>query len=213
MHLNARASHPLHQASAARELLGDDHPLVRLLARRDNVYQQLVAIAAVVSASLAALVDGVSAARWLLVASCLAFALLALVLVMLAMATRDEALDLIAAGEDALPLDAIERARRRLLRPRHRQELVRWLDWLRAEAARPARTVRPVRPLFRPSVIAGVAGDLEQIADQLRRRRQPMLRGTALLERLLCDGSSCLYGDDVQRLREELSRVRFLLSR
>ena len=65
-------------------------------------------------------------------------------------------------------------------------------------------------PLYSRRVVAAVAPELEETAQALR-RSDASVRGVALSERLLSGHDSPLYGDDADRLREELRRVRFLL--
>ena len=66
------------------------------------------------------------------------------------------------------------------------------------------------RPLYSTRLIRAVAPDLAEIA-RLVRSGDPGLRGVATTQRLLCDGTSALYGHDVDVLRQELHRIRFLL--
>jgi hypothetical protein len=60
------------------------------------------------------------------------------------------------------------------------------------------------------AVVAAVTGELGEIA-RLLRSGEAAVRGVAMLERLLTDGASALYGEDVRTLREELHRIRFIL--
>ena len=65
-------------------------------------------------------------------------------------------------------------------------------------------------PMVRPGVAAAVLAELAAVAALLRSER-PGLRGVALAERLLTDGASPLYGQDIGALREQLRRASFLL--
>jgi hypothetical protein len=80
---------------------------------------------------------------------------------------------------------------------------------MRQEAA---RRPGPVRPLFNRRVVAEVAPELATIAALLRRDHTGE-QGVAMIERLVVDGGSPLYRDDVEALREELHRVHYLLDR
>jgi hypothetical protein len=59
-------------------------------------------------------------------------------------------------------------------------------------------------------VMAAVAPELQQIAGLLH-SNHAALRGIALTARVLRDGASPLYGQDVELLRQELLRLRLLL--
>ena len=163
-----------------------------------------------VAASLSAVLAGVSEARAAVVAALVAQIAVTWRLVLRASARRDIVLDLIVDGREALPLRSVARERRRLLDRRHRVLLARALDALREEAAIPLVRRSSPLPLYSRRVVAAVAPELEETAQALR-RSDASVRGVALSERLLSGHDSPLYGDDADRLREELRRVRFLL--
>ena len=171
--------------------------------------EQSVVVATMVAASLSAVLAGVSEARAAVVAALVAQIAVTWRLVLRASARRDIVLDLIVDGREALPLRSVARERRRLLDRRHRVLLARALDALREEAAIPL-VRRSSLPLYSRRVVAAVAPELEETAQALR-RSDASVRGVALSERLLSGHDSPLYGDDADRLREELRRVRFLL--
>jgi hypothetical protein len=81
---------------------------------------------------------------------------------------------------------------------------------MRNEAVHPAPSACRVPPIFSVIAIRGVAPELTAIAARLRSEHAD-LRGVAAAERMLLDGTSPLYRDDVDGLREELHRVRYLL--
>jgi hypothetical protein len=118
--------------------------------------------------------------------------------------------ELIVEGHADLPLVAVQRERASLLDPAHREDLARWLDAIRHECAHPAPPLPWTCPLFRTEVVAGVGGELADIS-RLLRGGGTGARGIAMLEALLTDGGSPLYGADVGALREELHRIRFIL--
>ena len=68
-----------------------------------------------------------------------------------------------------------------------------------------------LRPLFTARVIRPLAAQLSEIAGLLR-EGSPEVRGVALVERLLTSGGSPLYGTNIDLLREELRRARYLLT-
>jgi hypothetical protein len=69
---------------------------------------------------------------------------------------------------------------------------------------------RGARPLYKLRVVAAVDADLAVVI-RLLRSEQASVRGVALAERLVTDGVSPLYGNQISALREELSRVRAAL--
>jgi hypothetical protein len=138
-----------------------------------------------------------------------------LALVAVAATLRDQrrrlAFDLIAEGRQSLPVRDVERERRRLAALRTRVQLAKSFERVVEEAVAPRRLAPDPFPMVRPLVAARVAADLSRVAALLL-DASPGVRGVALAERLLTDGGSPLYGTDVVALREELGRVRFLLS-
>ena len=197
------------QRSRPCDLLGAGHPLVHAIDDMRVRGEQSVVVATMVAASLSAVLAGVSEARAAVVAALVAQIAVTWRLVLRASARRDIVLDLIVDGREALPLRSVARERRRLLDRRHRVLLARALDALREEAAIPL-VRRSSLPLYSRRVVAAVAPELEETAQALR-RTDASVRGIALSERLLSGHDSPLYGDDADRLREELRRVRFLL--
>lgn len=210
MHLTSHLSHPLNDVASARALLGDDHPLARVSERVGVLRDQSLAVGAVLFASIAALVAGEAAASWFVIAATVVQAALGFGAALLAQTRHDCVLDVIIDGHGSLPLIAVQRQRRRLHDPAHRAFLARWLDGLRHDAQRPTPTLPNARPVYSARVIAAVAPDLQQIAGLLH-SSHARLRGIALTERTLRDGTSPLYGQDVELLRQELHRIRLLL--
>jgi hypothetical protein len=68
-----------------------------------------------------------------------------------------------------------------------------------------------VPPIINPRVVAGARDELLQVADALSREERGLV-GLALLEIVMYEPVSPLFGEDVLQLREGLSRVRFLLA-
>jgi hypothetical protein len=65
--------------------------------------------------------------------------------------------------------------------------------------------------MFQARVIDAVAGDLRRTAAELR-AGAASARGVALAEGLVTRGDSPLHGREPEPLREELRRIRYLLS-
>lgn len=125
-------------------------------------------------------------------------------------ARRELCLELIVGGRQGLPLACIERERRRLLDPRTWERLATSIDGMLEIAARQLPVHPAVRPIFYVRVIRQVAPELRPIASLLR-GDAPCVRGVAAVEWLLTSPASPLYGVDVEPLRQELGRVRYLL--
>jgi hypothetical protein len=210
VHLTSPLSQSLDQVASARALLGAEHPLARVSERLGVLREQSLVVGAVLLASVVALVAGESAALWFVVAAAVVQAALACGSALLAQARRDHVLDVIGDGRGSLPLAAVQRERGHLLDPAHRAFLARWLDGMRQDAQRPIQRFPAARPLYSVRVIAAVAPELETIAGLLVGDHAG-LRGVALTERLLRDGASSLYRQDVEPLRQELRRIRLHL--
>jgi hypothetical protein len=192
-------------------LLGPEHPLVRVLERQRLAIARSIVVGALLAAGLAALIAGLAAALALVVAAAIVELVLVTGVAGLSADKRTRVLELISAGGGELPIAAVEQASARLSAPDARRRLARDLDALRAEAARPLPMFPMPRTTFNPRVIAAVAPTLEEIAVLLQ-AEHPGLPGIALLERMLGDGTSSLYGDSAELLRQDLRRVRYLLA-
>jgi hypothetical protein len=125
---------------------------------------------------------------------------------------RFAARQLVLDGRESLPLGPVQRERRRLLEARTRHYVARSFERvLQHVTRRPAPVPPSVRPLFDVGTVASVAEDLREIV-KLLHTGVPHARGVALAERLLTEGVSPLYGYDAIALRDELRRVRYLLT-
>ena len=78
-------------------------------------------------------------------------------------------------------------------------------------STRPGLSACRITPLFERAVIKAVADDLRAVIRLLGSDHAPV-RGVALVEHLLTDACSPLYGNEVNLLREELHRVARLLT-
>lgn len=127
--------------------------------------------------------------------------------------TRDIAEELIAAGHDtARELRVVDDEYRRLASPKERERLARSLAHLLHDAERWYRMLPAHRPLPGVHCLRFTAEEARDVVALLRAEVVD-IRGVALTSRLLTDGyASPLFGEDVERLREELRRIRYLLS-
>ena len=195
---------------SARSVLGASHPLVRTIEALSAVARQSLAVAALLAASLVAAGADAGWARPTAASAAVVLAGLAATAALLLQRRREEVVALIAAGDGDVPVRVVERERRRLLSSRMRGRLAASLGGLVDEATGPPAIPGP--PLFDPRVVTAVADELRDVAALLCSERSDA-RATALVWRLVCDGvESPLHRGEVEELREELGRIRFLLS-
>jgi hypothetical protein len=121
---------------------------------------------------------------------------------------RELCLQVIVGGRETLPLTCVQTEVWRLRERRTVLQLARALDQILTTAARPL----PPRsgPLFDVRAIRKLAPELREVVSELR-GAGPCLRGVAAVECLLTSSSTPLYGHEVEPLRQELGRVRYLL--
>jgi hypothetical protein len=196
------------EARKARVYLGAGHPLTRVAERRATTLEQALAVTIVLCLSLAALVFGASWATSIIISAIVVQFSLAFRAALLTLEARAHSLDLIIAGRSQVPLAPVARQRGRLLDRDHRYQLARSLAQMRSIAMHPPQAV--AAPIFRIAVVAAVTDELAKAAELLLRPGADV-RGVALVESLLSDGTSALYGDNVDALRAELRRVHFAL--
>ena len=204
-----RFSAPPWHHTRAVGVLDADHPLSRVQTRLAVAREQCVVVSAVLMVGLVALVDEPSIGAPLTVAAASVLAALVGRVGVLSGSRNRHAVELIAQGRGDVPLEAVERAKRRLLDPRHRARLARVLDDIRAEIERPSAAARRVRPLYRVRVVRPLVAEIAEVAALVR--GEGGLRGVARTESLITDGCSPLYGDGEEALRHELICIRFLL--
>jgi hypothetical protein len=189
-------------------VLGRTHPLTRGIDAVGWVSKQWLTCAALIAGAVIARIEGGAWAVAVAVSAGLVLVTLTVVVVALRQRVRDEAMNLIAEGHEALPIAVVQRERQRLLSPRTRDTFARTLEMMLRQALRPPRIMtRGARPLFSVLVIASVATDLRGLISVLR-TENASARGVGLLETLITHGDSPLYGRDAAVLREELRRVR-----
>jgi hypothetical protein len=208
MYPTSHLARPAHEDEAASGLLGRDHALARALAVRRVLVKQSLLVAVVVFAGVLALIEHASAASSVLLGAVVVEATLACAVAISSCRTRDRVIELIVDGREDLPLLAIERERRRLLNPGNREALAARIDQVRL-LGRQSSARRDAWPLHRPT-IARVAPELDRVAALLRSGRGDA-RAAAMIERLLSEGTSPLYGRDPLALSEQLHRIRFHL--
>jgi hypothetical protein len=203
MHLSP---HLHRSADEPEELLGHEHPLARAEERMRTLQMQLAAVTLLLAGSGAALLVELGDTRALLLAAGFVLAWLGIRLLTTSASRRARALDLIADGRDALPLDAVRRQRERLTNPRRARALARSLDQIRRESRIGARRRTFGPPLYSPPVIRELDAELARTAELLR-GPAPGVVAIARTERLLGGERSPLYGQDPRRLGEELKRI------
>jgi hypothetical protein len=190
------------------ELLGAAHPLVRVSRRVATVERQALATAAVLAA-LVGVGDEAFASAVTVSAAGVLLVLLVIVAVLMD-ERRRQALDLIVEGQEWLPVRPVVRERDRLASTRAQVRLAKSFECVFEEGLGLRRLAPASLPMVRPSVAAAVPAELAVVTALLRSGR-PGLRGVALVERLLTDGESPLYGEDAAALRAELRHAHSLL--
>lgn len=197
---------------AERTVLRSDHPLLRATEAVHYTGRQWVDVAAVLTGSVIASIEG---RRWAGPLAGSAASVLLILTVLVAVhkqRERDCAIELVLEGRERVPIAAVQRQRRRLLADQTRNGLAGNLEDLIQQAASRSRRQMRVTPLpFDPMVVRMVAGELRDVIGLLR-AEGVSARGVARAERLVERAVSPLYGQDVGALREELRRVRDLLA-
>jgi hypothetical protein len=211
------ASHPsvVSGAETERSLaeiwLGAGHPLVRSLSRSETACRHLVTATAAGAAGAVWFFGGWPFGLSLAIAAAVAQGVLAFRIVLLRHGRRDLCLELIAHGGARLPLPCVERLCRDLLDRRALERLASSIDDLVRAAVRPGPRPVLIQPLADRRVIRAVAADLRRVASLLR--AHPAVEGVALVEWLLTSPATPLYGTEVEPLREQLGRARYLMTR
>jgi hypothetical protein len=204
--------HTLPRSPSPRDLLGSEHPFTRANDALAVFRRQAGAVGLLLLGSTVALIFGAGQAISLVIGA----AIVALALAALAGEQWDRrrfaARQLVLDGRESLPLPPVQRERRRLLEARTRHYVARSFERvLQHVTRRPAPIPPSVRPLFDVGTVSSVTEDLREIV-KLLHTGVAQARGVALAERLLTEGISPLYGYDAIALRDELRRVRYLLT-
>ena len=198
-------------AQTAATVLGPTHPLPRAVDAVGRVARQWWACAAIVAGALIAQLERHPWAAALALSAGLVLLTLTVGILALRQRVRDEAIQLIAEGRDALPIAVVQRQRQRLVSRRTTAGLARTLETMLGQALNPPRLMtKGARPLFCIRVIASAAPELRGVISLLQ-TEPARARGVALIERLITDGGSPLYAREARALREELRRVRSAL--
>jgi hypothetical protein len=123
---------------------------------------------------------------------------------------RDLCLELVVRGGERLPLACVERLRRDLLDRRALGRLASSIDELVRAAGQAGSRSQLIHPLADRRVVRAVAPDLREVASLLR--GAPAVQGVALVEWLLTSPATPLYGSEIEPLRAELRRARYLMT-
>ena len=197
---------------APSAVLGPDHPLTRAVDGLESVGRQSRVVGTVLVGSVIDAIQGVAWAAAAALSAVIVLFGLAIVAGVFAQRRRERALDLIIEGHETVSVAAVQRERERLHAARTQHRLARAIDGMVDQALNPPTTWgRGARPLFEVAVVALVAEDLRAISRLLRAERASV-RGVALTERLVSDGTSALYRDQADALRGELRRVHDLMN-
>jgi hypothetical protein len=192
------------------QVLESSHPLVRATQRFDRARVRLLCgLAFLAAAGLTAHGPARQAELGIAAVICAVLG----VLVGAAWSNRRErALELIIAGREDLPLVELEPLRRRLHDPRRRALLASSLGRCVRSAERWDQIAPQFRPVANVRLLLPLQDDVIVIQRLLCADEVPRVRGVALCERLLTDGTtSPLYRNDPDALRRELGRIRFNL--
>lgn len=198
------------ERSLAESWLGAGHPLVRSLSRSETACQQLVTATAAGVAGVVWFVGGWSFGLSLAIGAAVAQAVFACRIAVLRGGRRDLCLELVVRGGERLPLACVERLRRDLLDRRALGRLASSIEELVRAAGQSGSRSQLIHPLADRRVIRAVAPDLREVASLLR--GAPAVQGVALVEWLLTSPATPLYGSEIEPLRAELRRARYLMS-
>lgn len=197
---------------AATDVLGADHALARVLARRRALSVQIAITSVPVVLAAIGTMRAVDSAPIVLGAALVVEIALLATIPFVRSRTHEVTYELLAEGDDdTLTIPVVRNESRRLRSWRERERLAGSLEkllhasegWSRARPAHGAPL--GVRTL---SFAAGEARDVIG----LLRADTAAVRGIAMVSMLLRDGASPLYGYDPRKLREELARIRYLLA-
>jgi hypothetical protein len=194
----------------AGDLQGSTHPLVRATRRFEIACLQLLSALAFLAA-IVLFVHG-SARRAELAAGIVMCVIVSVLATARWSSRRQCALDVIRAGDEDLPLDELESARRRLHDPRRRAQMASSLERCLQSAERWHQTAPQFRPVANVRLLLPFRDDVREIQRLLCADALPRVRGVALCGWLLTDGAtSPLYRSDGDAVRRELGRIRFAL--
>jgi hypothetical protein len=195
----------------AEVLVGASHPLVGVVHGLKTARDQVLVVAAIQMVAAILLYEKAPFAVPLVIAGGVVQATLGCRLAVLRSRKRDACRELIIRGGDWLPLAAVERESRRLRSVRRQARFARGLEEI-ADIADRRRFQSPgAAVVCHVRVLRPVVPQLREIACLLL-SGGAAVRGVALVEWLLIFGDSPLYGTQVEPLRQDLGRARYLLA-
>jgi hypothetical protein len=209
VHVAPLISRSLDEISLAESLLGRDDALVEALDRQAVAMAQLWAVIAVLVVSVVGVVADERALPLLITSAVVAIGF-GCRTAMRTFDRRERVLDLVIGGRGDVPLAVVRRERARLLDPCRRETLAHSYESLGDEPSASGRVPCRASVVVAPIVVAKVRPELALIAALLR-DDAPSVRGVAAAQRLICAGTSSLFGDDHEVLRQDLHRVAYLL--
>jgi len=198
------------RSRSPRVCLGETIALVEALDRHAVAVAQLSAVIAVLVASAVGVVTDGRGALPLVIASAVAMIGFGCRGALRALDRRERVCDLIISGRGDVPLAVVKRECGRLLDPCRRETLAHCYESLGDEPSASGRVACRASVIVAPTVVAKVRPELTLIAALLR-DDAPSVRGVAAAQRLICAGTSSLFGDDHEVLRQDLHRVAYLL--
>jgi hypothetical protein len=210
MHALSHFSRPPDEVSFAEALLGSGDPLVSSLRRRAEAVLQLWVATGALACSAAAVVAIGPRALPFVVASAVVALVFGIRVSLRTVARRDAVWDVIISGRGELPLPVVRHECSRLLAPNRRERLAHSYETLGDPPDAAGQVAHRACVIVAPSVVAKVRPELARVAVLLR-GDGPSVRGVAAAERLVCDGTSSLYGRDVEVLRQDIHRISYLL--
>jgi hypothetical protein len=196
---------------AAQSVLGRDHRLTQAVSYQHTLALQSAVAGLAVLAGGAGLLLDLGVATLVVVVGTVVAALFVLAWAVTRRVTRERAQDLIAAGDHSAVVSVLARERRRLASPRERERLASSLEGLYRDALRWYEILPRFRPPNGVVQLRHTGPEVEGLTRALRRDRV-RVQGVALTARFLSNGyESPLYGNELEPLREELNRIRYLL--
>jgi hypothetical protein len=196
-------------AGSVGATLGPSHPLVETTEALTETRRQELVVGGILVAGLVPAWVGVTWAQPAALSAAVLLCVLATAELNLRRRTRRQAFELILDGREEIPVAAVEDERRRLFDPRVRDALAASYESLADDAVSPASW--PAASVFQRSTIASVMEEMHEVGSLLR-SGPSSARGVALARTLLTNVTrSPLHRGDVDALRHELRRIRFLL--
>jgi hypothetical protein len=197
--------------SIAETALGGAHPLVAALRRLATAREQFLSVSAAQACALVLWTGGWALGAAIAIAAAACQLALGCQIAALRGMRNEVCLQLVIQGGSSLPLPCIDRVCRGLRDNRRRDQLARSIDELVEQASR--RYIMPgaARPLAYQHVVRATAPELRRVA-ALTRGDSPGLRGVAMVKWILTSPATPLYGAEVEPLRRDLGRARYLMA-